>query len=239
MIHNRPQFFNVQKLAHEFLLKYWDGSLPIDTLKLAYNISKNNNNFKIYTYTNLAKEFNIPIEKIKSISDDGYCYYNSQGIFILVYNDLIDDKRKVQWTIGHELGHYASNHLFKDSTIYKFSDGHTKDIHEIEADYFVKNLMAPFPLLNFIHLYYLNLLGPSDIVKISNINYTPACHIYNHFFRLTSYTLENIPYKRELEKLFRNNLTKFFENNLTENSFEKKYLDLIKKKRKELKISCE
>lgn len=64
-------------------------------------------------------------------------------------------------------------------------------------------------------------------------------YIYNHFFRLTSYTLESIPYKKELEKLFKNSLTKFFENNLTENSFEKKYLDLIKRKRKELKINCE
>lgn len=203
-----PNYAEMQKLAHKYILKYWDGTLPIDSIKLAHNVAQSNKNLKIYTYTELSKELNVSVERIKKVSDDGYLSYNEKkDVFYLVYNNEIEDKRKIQWTVAHELGHYSSENIFKTPGIYKFSDGHTKEIKEIEADYFAKNLMIPLPILCSINEGENPILSPYDIMEISNLNFSPSLYVYNHLYnKLTPYIINKLPYKKELEILFNNEL---------------------------------
>lgn len=104
----------------------------------------------------------------------------------------------MQWTVGHEIGHYAAKHFFVEDAY----DERGKSIKEIEADYYTKNLMMPLPLLCSINNGSNPITNPQDIMNISNLNYEPATYVYNHLYSLKPCIIDNLPYKKELEELF-------------------------------------
>lgn len=86
---NIVNFQKMQELAHEFLLKYWwEGTFPIDTVKIAKRIAEEKDDFEIYTYKELSIKLDIPIAKLKKISEYGYNYLSNDGkTHIIAYNE--------------------------------------------------------------------------------------------------------------------------------------------------------
>ena len=143
---------NYRKLkneAYSFLNRYTNGKLPIDLLYIISQLD----NLHLMKYTKLAKENDMDLMQVCQLlnSEDGALWYKSDSqTYILLYNDTIDNKERIRFTIAHELGHYALRHNeTTDKTIlsrYNLSESEYKTF-ETEANFFAKHLLVPFPVL--------------------------------------------------------------------------------------------
>ncbi len=61
--------------------------------------------------------------------------------YIILYNER-DPRRRIRWTLAHEIGHIALGHLEL-----RPGDRPEKRVLEAEANYFAKNLLAPMAVI--------------------------------------------------------------------------------------------
>lgn len=120
----------------------------------------------------IKKYSEIPEEDrdfVVSKVEDGYSIkIDSQ--YIIYYNDALDRKR-IKFTIWHEIAHIQLGHLEADCT---------KSYAQLEeeANHFAAYVMAP---LAFIHN--LGLSDPAEIADVCEISFECACNVYEHYIK--------------------------------------------------------
>jgi Zn-dependent peptidase ImmA (M78 family)/RNA polymerase subunit RPABC4/transcription elongation factor Spt4 len=176
-------------LAEENIL-----SFPIDP----YQIIKNNK-WGFITYSELAQEHGVWIEDIINAfqSEDGYTIFDGAN-YTIAYNDTIQSKGRIRFTLLHEIGHIYLRHLIDfDETVLTRSTltDHKYRVLENEANSFARNILAPVILVRE-----LNLKSIHDLVKFFEISKAAANIRLKYLSQDIKYLLT--PYKRFQTELF-------------------------------------
>lgn len=138
-----PRLDYVLEKACEFLLSSSFDSLPINP----FTIIKNNG-WGLTTYRKLASELSTK-DKIYTLTDivkasqskDGFTVFKN-GSYCIAYNDAIETKNRINFTLCHEIGHIVLLHFENESGNNEFTKSHYLAL-EAEANYFASNLLAP------------------------------------------------------------------------------------------------
>lgn len=171
------------KLAHETLITYSNGLIPIDVKYIV----KQFKNIKLISLNKFREKMCLTYEEVidKYGSKHGFTIYDiEKDRYILVYNSLDDDCTQ-RWTVAHELGHILKGHLkSNDYDLIHYNNG--EHPMEKEANSFAKHILAPFPLIAKIkeENKTFNIISPDEISLIFDINFMPSTFIYNHFSKL-------------------------------------------------------
>lgn len=127
---SKPNFSFARRKANEILLFEENSSFPIHP----QNVRVSNKNIIIVSFSKYACDTgsNINLLTKNGIFDDGYTIQNvRENTSIIFYNDKIENKGRIRWTIAHEIGHIVL--------------GHNKqcEINEVEANTFASQLLLP------------------------------------------------------------------------------------------------
>lgn len=125
-------------------------SFPINPIELIKSF-----HWGLITYEDLARKNNCNIDAISEcLGTDGYSMYNGRN-YTIAYNNAINSKGRINFTLAHEIGHIILNHHKDFEVTNTLQDNFTKDEYKIlenEANCFARNILAPAPLvmqLNF------------------------------------------------------------------------------------------
>lgn len=154
-----PRFALCNELATELLAKQSDLSARIDVTKLIYD-----NNIVIDSIQNFCKLINFDYDNLMKIShktiNDG-CLIKWDGFNFILYNAKIKNKKRINWTIAHEVGHIYLEHRV---------DG---DQEEVEAHFFAAQLLMPHYTVHMINEF-MGGISIDDIKKIFGVSTTAA-----------------------------------------------------------------
>ena len=136
-------------------------------------------------------------------SEDGALWYKSDTqTYILLYNDTIDNKERIRFTIAHELGHYVLKHNeTTDKTIlsrYSLSENEYKTF-ETEANFFAKHLLVPFPVLGNYAMFF-HYMDDRFIQAVFQVSFSVASYVLKNMRSMQSFGL--IKDGHEVEKKF-------------------------------------
>ncbi|WP_062712320.1 ImmA/IrrE family metallo-endopeptidase [Streptococcus halotolerans] len=145
-------------------------------------------------YSRFAKDRNLQLNEVYELlqSEDGALWYRTTtDTYILLYNDTIDSKERIRFTIAHELGHYVLKHNEKtDKTIlsrYSLTDKEYNRF-ETEANFFAKHLLVPFPVLgNYVMFFHR--MDADFIRSVFNVSYTVANYVIKNLNSMKSFGL--------------------------------------------------
>lgn len=141
----KPNYPKAERAAHTLLQISNVRELPVKVKKL----SKHFPNLRIKTYTWFGKNRNMTLQEVCDFanSDEGCCYYKkSTGQYLILYNDQVENKGRIRWTIAHELGHFMLKHneISNRATLGRSSLSNDEyDVFEKEANCFARELLAP------------------------------------------------------------------------------------------------
>lgn len=142
---SKPNYKRAELAAHKLLQLNNIQELPVKVKKLSNKFP----NLKIKSYSWFANKRNMTIEEVCDFanSDEGCCYYQkSTNLYLILYNDKVNNTGRIRWTIAHELGHFMLKHNEKSNrTILgrsSLSDSEY-EIFEKEANCFARELLAP------------------------------------------------------------------------------------------------
>lgn len=162
VIPRSARYDKIMDSVNNFFLREKISSFPIDPFEI---IKKNN--WGLVSYSQLAEEHGVTIDNIIKAfqSKDGYVMLDSHN-YTIAYNDTVEYKGRIRFTLMHEIGHIELNHLKDfDETILRRSQL-TKSEYEIlerEAHAFARNTLAPAVVIETIEAYQENRLSISEI----------------------------------------------------------------------------
>lgn len=196
----------LKNIAYSFLNQYTNGKLPIDLLHIISQLD----NLHLMKYSTLAKENNMDINEVYQLlnSEDGALWYKSDTqTYILLYNDTIDNKERIRFTIAHELGHYVLKHNeTTDKTIlsrYSLSENEYKTF-ETEANFFAKHLLVPFPILgNYVMFFHS--MNDQFIQNVFQVSFSVANYVIKNLKSMQTFGL--VKEGHEVEKKFSRYIT--------------------------------
>lgn len=172
----KANYAKAEKAADELLKINNVNSLPVKVKKL----SKIFPDLKIRSYTWYSNKYNVSFQDLIELtdSDEGCCwYFKDLGRYLILYNDLVQNKGRIRWTIAHELGHYILKHNeITNKAILTRSSLSDKEynIFESEANCFARELLAPSPVLRSI-----GGENPFFISYLCGISLEAATNVYN------------------------------------------------------------
>ena len=151
-----PDFDKCTKLATKLLHKQSIDDRVLDIRNLNYDktiIFDTIQSYAFYTKTPLSK---FPIGE-NGVLRDGCTLKLGNGMYLILYNNMINNFEHLNWTLAHEVAHLYL--------------GHTEDgpIEEIEAHFFAAQLFMPEYSLYMMHRNY----GPvyaKDLVEIFGVS---------------------------------------------------------------------
>lgn len=132
--------------AYEFLDEFLISHYPIDAIEIILN-----KKWGLVKYSELARNFNCSIsDVIKSLgSEDGYTIYDDYN-YTIAYNDRIKYKKRIAFTLFHEIGHIYLGHLI-DFNATKLRRGcltnSENNVLENESNAFARNVLMPAVIL--------------------------------------------------------------------------------------------
>ena len=201
------------RLAYDVLIKYSDGTLPVDVFKL---IKENFKNITMMPFSEWKKKTNSKGTMLELLKTDyGIAFYDGKK-YCIIYNDskCLQTQR---WTVSHELGHILKGHVGDDNYLRFSLEGNIYEDtefffeteinpYEAEANTFAKHLLAPFPIIK--HLFSIfgrNKIFPIDIENVFDIGPWASENIIRHLNNLyyypTNRILEN-KFKQALHNLY-------------------------------------
>lgn len=222
---NIPNYSMAQKLAYDTISDSEINALPISIKKLI----KTYPNLYLQKYSVFARENNLNMEETIEIldSEDGCLWRRDTNDYIILYNDLINNKGRIRFTLAHELGHYILKHNEKTNKtiLNRYSlTVEEYDNFEKEANYFAKRLLAPIPLVDR-YLNEWNKIYENDVEDIFSTSYTVALYVINGLNKRYQYA-NIIKESHVLEENFENFLYKDLQTvicNKCSASIDKKY----------------
>lgn len=157
---NKPNFKKAQEEAYKVLIYQQHFSFPINPLQ----IKLRDCNVKIISLQEYSKKVNLNLNNLTMNGkfNDGYTY-NIGNTFFIFYNDFIDTKERIVWTISHELGHIILKHKTQSN------------INEVEANFFAAQLLVPQCVLKQLIKNGVN-LTPQYISSKFKISYDASKH---------------------------------------------------------------
>lgn len=131
-------YYEKTKTAAEIIKSSNLKSFPINPAILARR-----KGIKIISYTTFSRLTDISLERIASVSADGFSV-RKNGQYFIIYNPNVTPKARRRWTLVHELCHIKSGHIgeMKGKLPTYMSDRPT----ESEADELTCCLIAPLPV---------------------------------------------------------------------------------------------
>ena len=110
----------------------------------------------LLTYEELALKQNCTIhDVIEVLGKDGYSIYNGKN-YTIVYNNKINSKGRINFTLAHEIGHIILGHHKDFDVTSVLKDNFTKEEYKVlenEANCFARNILAPAPLVQCLNTY--------------------------------------------------------------------------------------
>jgi len=170
----KPNYRKAEKAAHELLQLNNVQELPVKVKKL----SKHFPNLRIKTYSWFADNQGITIDEVCDFanSDEGCCYYKkTTDQYLILYNDQVENKGRIRWTIAHELGHFMLKH---NETTNKTTLGRSSlsiseyNVFEKEANCFARELLAPPTVIT-----QLGRISVSDVQDICDMSIQAATYV--------------------------------------------------------------
>jgi Zn-dependent peptidase ImmA (M78 family) len=127
----KPDFDKCEKMATKLLLMQDIHSLSIDVKSLVFD--KNIIIDSIQNYCRITDSPLFAFIKNEVLKDGCTLIYrhNSETVYIVLYNEEIRCKERLNWTLAHEIGHIYLGHK------------HDGTNEEIEAHYFAAQLLMP------------------------------------------------------------------------------------------------
>lgn len=187
----------VMNIVQNFFIKENIIDFPLDPFQIIKN-----NNWGLYTYSELAIEHGVTIPEIISAvqSEDGYTIYDGVN-YTIAYNDTIFNEGRIRFTLLHEIGHIYLKHLidFKETILSRSRLTESKyKILEYEANAFARNALAPTILVMKMELW--SESNDSDIIRYFGLSQSAAR------VRINSLLLD---YKHYIESMIRFQLNHF------------------------------
>ncbi|MDT2500300.1 ImmA/IrrE family metallo-endopeptidase [Enterococcus avium] len=179
----KPDYGLAQSVAYETVQTCNQKKLPLSIKKLIKSIP----NLHIQKYSKFAKARNLSIEETFELldSEEGCLWMRSDGQYIILYNDAVDNTGRIRFTLAHELGHYLLKHneKTKKTLLARYSlTNEEYDVFEKEANYFAKRLLAPIPLVD-LYVASWSRIYPECIEFAFDTSYTVANYIINDLHR--------------------------------------------------------
>lgn len=154
-----PRFKLCNELASKVLANQTGLTAMVDVTKLKYE-----NNIVIDSIQNFCKitklDFNTLMRVAHKTIDDG-CLIKWDGFNFILYNAKTRSKKRINWTIAHEVGHIYLGHRV---------DG---DQEEVEAHFFAAQLLMPHYTIHMITEHKGN-ITKDDIRRIFGVSTTAA-----------------------------------------------------------------
>ena len=119
--------FNPQEMAKDILLRYWDGSLPVNPVTIAKKLDLN----VIYGGADL--------ELSGSFDADSHTIFINED----------DSLNKQRFTIAHEIGHAVLGHGSSPRTKIRYNQANFQ-LKEYEANLFAVELLMPIEAINYM-----------------------------------------------------------------------------------------
>lgn len=140
--------------AYEFLNEFKKLTLPINLYDLC-----SFHDITLMTYTELIihgekLDISETESKARNLPNDGFVMM-IDGTPYIFYNEKRRNKRRIRFTIAHEIGHIILGHLDDfDLTVLRRDESYSKqyEVLESEANNFARNILTPYPLLKNIYL---------------------------------------------------------------------------------------
>lgn len=173
------QYEEIKQVIIDTFIYYKIKCIPISSFELATKMG-----LKVIPYSSLGKRGK---EAAVKISRDGFSIERQNKSWLIYYNDECGVYGRINYTIMHEIGHYALGHL---------KEG---DLEEAEANFFAKYALAPPPLVhNFV-----SIKSPIAIQNIFEISQQAALFAYKYYKKWLNFGLEDYTdYELRLLELF-------------------------------------
>lgn len=196
----------LKNIAYSFLNQYSNGKLPIDLLHIISQLD----NLHLMKYSTFAKENNMDLNQVYQLlnSEDGALWYKSNTqTYILLYNDTIDNKERIRFTIAHELGHYILKHNEETdkTTLSRYTLTEDEyNVFEKEANFFAKHLLVPFPILgNYVMFFHS--MNDQFIQNVFQVSFSVANYVIKNLKSMQTFGL--VKEGHEVEKKFSRYIT--------------------------------
>ena len=173
-----------------FLLKSGCKKLPVDLLKI---ISESG--ISLIPYSNFYTNKNIKQKILYYLSHDGFSI-KKDGKYIIFYNDEIKNKKRIRWTLAHELIHIYSGHL--EENFINFDPKLDKYV-----DYQTVKLLCPTIILKLC-----NIKTPKEIQKLCDVSLAVSQNAYQRLLSKKDYQFYNFTIE---EQKLAYNFSKFIE----------------------------
>jgi Zn-dependent peptidase ImmA (M78 family) len=192
MIRTKPNYNKAKSFAYKALEHHKITDFPIDIL----SILESYEDIQIITYSEMAKKRNCSIEEIIEVnsSEDGVIHYSAdRDKYLIAYNDSIDLKERVYWTLAHEFGHYILDH-HKESDKSSLSRNEMSekeyDIQEVEANFFTRFFLSPPAIIVEANMktYHkvMEFFGVSYTAAVNTLSYVSSSYKNGYSFFLPS-----------------------------------------------------
>jgi hypothetical protein len=141
-----PRIELAKNTARDFIVKSGINTLPVDLFAIC----------KKYGWTvksvSEAEELTDEIDPFSlrfTPECDAKTYLTPKGKYFIVYRDEVVSKRRILWTIAHEIGHIVLKHLedFEETEIHRGLTEEENEVLEKEADAFASEYLAPSDIL--------------------------------------------------------------------------------------------
>lgn len=196
----------LKNIAYSFLNQYTNGKLPIDLLHIISQLD----NLHLMKYSTFAKENDMDINEVYQFlnSEDGALWYKTDTqTYILLYNDTIDNKERIRFTIAHELGHYVLKHneVTDKTTLSRYTLTEDEyNVFEKEANFFAKHLLVPFPILgNYVMFFHS--MNDQFIQNVFQVSFSVANYVIKNLKSMQTFGL--VKEGHEVEKKFSRYIT--------------------------------
>lgn len=176
---DNEQYEEIKKIIIDTFIYYKIQCIPISSFELATKMG-----LKVIPYSSLGKKEKIAAMKI---SRDGFSLEMRNRKWLIYYNDECSTYGRINYTIMHEIGHYALGHL---------KEG---DLEETEANFFAKYALAPPPLVHE----FVSIKNPNTIQNAFEISQQEALFAYKYYKKWLNFGFEDYTdYELRLLELF-------------------------------------
>ena len=167
-----PDYGRAFREAHAMLVFSKATWLPVNPFDIAKN-----NHWTVRSIRDTAKETGMTRAEILELMtnpDASAMHVNGsrQTKFTIIYNERVTSPGRIRWSIAHEIGHIALNHV---------SDSKPKDVQEKEAERFAAELLCPKPILLMIGPEVIN--SPNRLKTICELSQQASTLQYSAFKR--------------------------------------------------------
>lgn len=172
----KPNYSAAEQEAYKLLIDDNIRKLPVKVKKIAKKFP----DLQIKSYSWYAKNWDLTIKDVCELvnSDEGCCWYlKSQKKYLILYNDLVEHRGRIRWTIAHELGHYLLKHNEKINKPIISRNSLSEEEYEVfekEANCFARTLLAPPPVITKFES-----IDAIGITQLCNISFEAAVNIFS------------------------------------------------------------